>query len=101
MLVYGTLPVIVSISWLQVAGDPFNAKLCSCKRSSRSATVYCVSLAAPTACKRARSDQPVGMAESDDIKSAIATLKESCETAPACAVKIDSIHTHTLPIHGK
>jgi hypothetical protein len=41
------------------------------------------------------------MAESDDIKSAIATLKESCETAPACAVKIDSIHTHTSPIHGK
>ena len=28
-------------------------------------------------------DQPVGMAESDDIRSAIATLKESCETAPA------------------
>ena len=30
-----------------------------------------------------KSDQPVGMAESDDIRSAIATLKESCETAPA------------------
>ena len=44
---------------------------------------------------------PVGMAESDDIKSAITTLKKSCETAPACAVKIDSIHTHTSPIHGK
>jgi hypothetical protein len=27
--------------------------------------------------------QPVGMAESDDIRSAIATLKASCDTAPA------------------
>jgi hypothetical protein len=41
------------------------------------------------------------MAERDYIRSVIATLRESCEAAPACAVKIDSIHTHNSPIHGK